>query len=446
MRKINIYDTYEGKVREFKTIVPGEVSIYYCGPTVYDYAHLGNFRCPVFFDLVHRLFKAIGYKVKMVSNYTDIDDKIINRALSTDKSEKEVSEFYIKNYEEMLEKLNVLPLYSHPKVSDYMTDIIDFISLAIEKNVAYKSGEDIYFSVDSCQDYGSLSKMNIEELDLGSRISVSESKKSPLDFALWKKTVDNGIKFDTPFGSGRPGWHTECLVMINKIFKSPLIDIHGGGFDLKFPHHENERAQASAVYGSNLANYWMHVGFLNLNGEKMSKSLGNVIKMKDLLQTTDPDIFRLVILKSYYRSPLIYGEEAESSAKREIEKYRQVKKNLNLFFKTHEIKEEGEILNEYYDKFLDSLCDDFNVANALSIFDSLIKSINSALRMNNISLLPSLKFTFNKINDILGLRLDTVSLTDDLLDIYRRYEKARLDKDYELSDALRKVLIEKDVI
>ena len=290
MVKIKIFDTFEGKIKEFKPIKEGEVSIYYCGPTVYDYGHLGNFKVPVFFDLVHRFFKAVGYKVKMVSNYTDIDDKIIKKATSTNKTEKEVSEFYIKDYENNLNLLNVLPLYNNPKVSNYMNDIIEFIDLSLKKDASYKSGEDIYFDVSKIDDYGSLSKMNIEELDAGKRISVSEKKHSPFDFALWKMTDDQGIKFDAPFGRGRPGWHTECLVMINKIFNSPLIDIHGGGFDLKFPHHENERAQSKAVYNSNLANYWMHVGFMNFEDTKMSKSLGNVIAMRDLLKELNPDV------------------------------------------------------------------------------------------------------------------------------------------------------------
>ncbi len=447
MVKIKIFDTFEGKIKEFKPIKEGEVSIYYCGPTVYDYGHLGNFKVPVFFDLVHRFFKAVGYKVKMVSNYTDIDDKIIKKATSTNKTEKEVSEFYIKDYENNLNLLNVLPLYNNPKVSNYMNDIIEFIDLSLKKDASYKSGEDIYFDVSKIDDYGSLSKMNIEELDAGKRISVSEKKHSPFDFALWKMTDDQGIKFDAPFGRGRPGWHTECLVMINKIFNSPLIDIHGGGFDLKFPHHENERAQSKAVYNSNLANYWMHVGFMNFEDTKMSKSLGNVIAMRDLLKELNPDVFRLFILKANYRAPLSFSQEAIDTTKIEVEKYRSVKKSLNLYLATNKLNDKvGTLIESYYDSFIDALANDFNVANGLTAFDSLVKNINTSIRQKDNKSILDLKFTFDKINDILGLRLKTAEISEEILSIYSKYEEARNNKDYELSDIYRKKLIESDVL
>jgi len=449
MNKVNIklYDTKSGKKLDFVPLKENEVTIYYCGPTVYDYPHIGNFRPPVFFDLVHRFFLALGYNVKMVSNYTDIDDKIINKAIKENKTEKEISSFYIKNNEEMLDKLNVLPLYNRPKVSETMDEIISFVQLALDKGVAYKAKDDIYFSTSSVKDYGSLSKMNLEELNAGSRIEVSDLKHSPFDFALWKKTDDAGIKFNAPFGVGRPGWHTECLVMINKVFNKPLVDIHGGGFDLKFPHHENERAQSMAVYSSPLANYWMHVGFLTMgNSEKMSKSLGNVIYMKDFLNNNDPDIFRLLILKGYYRSPLVYSEEAIETCKREVEKYRNIKKMSNLFLALNKSDKQGQLLEEYYEPFINSLADDFNVPNALLHFDLLVKNLNQAIRSKNYESALNLKFTFDKINDILGLKLATVDIDDEILNIYHQYEKARLEKNYALSDELRLELVKKGVM
>lgn len=449
MNKVNVklYDTYSGKKIDFVPLKENEVTIYYCGPTVYDYPHIGNFRPPVFFDLVHRFFLALGYNVKMVSNYTDIDDKIINKAIKENKTEKEISSFYIKNNEEMLNKLNVLPLYNRPKVSETMDEIISFVQLALDKGVAYKAGDDINFSISSVKDYGSLSKMNLEELNAGSRIEVTDLKHSPFDFVLWKKTDDTGIKFNAPFGVGRPGWHTECLVMINKVFNKPLVDIHGGGFDLKFPHHENERAQSMAVYSSPLANYWMHVGFLTMgNSEKMSKSLGNVIYMKDFLNNYDPDIFRLLILKGYYRSPLVYSEEAIETCKREVEKYRNIKKTCNLFLALNKSDKQGTLLEEYYEPFINCLADDFNVPNALLYFDSLVKNLNQAIRSKNYESALNLKFTFDKINDILGLKLATVDIDDEILNIYHQYEKARLEKNYALSDELRSELVKKGVM
>ena len=248
MRTITLFDTLQGKEREFIPLSEGKVDIYYCGPTVYNYVHLGNFRPTVTFDLLARVMREVGYEVRLVSNYTDIDDKIIKQAKLEGKSEKVLSEFYIKAYEDCLDQLNITPLYCHPKASEYITKMASFIHQLEEKGDAYQSGEDIYFRVSSVKDYGCLSKQNIKDLISGARIDVSDKKESPLDFALWKLTDDDGIKFDTEIGRGRPGWHTECVCMVNGVFQKHLIDIHGGGFDLKFPHHENEIAQSEAMY------------------------------------------------------------------------------------------------------------------------------------------------------------------------------------------------------
>lgn len=283
-KKIKIFDTAAGKVVDLVVQKKDEFSMYYCGPTVYNYVHLGNMRPVVVFDVFSRLLKEVGYSIKVVSNYTDIDDKIINEALKEGKTEKELTDFYIKAYEDCLDKLNLMPLFDHPRVSNWMTRIGDFIKVLMNKGFAYQVGGDVYFRVGNVADYGSLSKTVLENNQAGSRIDVNANKENPGDFALWKVTDDQGIKFDSPFGKGRPGWHTECVVMIKSVFNQPMVDVHGGGFDLKFPHHENERAQSIAYDGTPLAKYWMHVGFLTAaGGVKMSKSLGNVVLAKDFL-------------------------------------------------------------------------------------------------------------------------------------------------------------------
>lgn len=444
--KTKIYDTYSGTKKDFIPIIEGEVSIYYCGPTVYNDPHIGNFRPPVFFDLVQRYFKEIGYRVKMVSNYTDIDDKIIKAAKEKNISEKELSNYYIKAYEASFPLLNLEDIYQRPRVSDHIMNIESFIQTALEVGAAYKSGDDIYFDTQKVADYGSLSKMKIDDLVLGSRIEVDAKKHSPLDFVLWKKTDDEGIKYPAPFGEGRPGWHTECIVMVNEIFNRPLVDIHGGGFDLKFPHHENERAQAQAVYHSDLANYWMHVGFLSLDGDKMSKSLGNIIAMKDFLKEYDGDIYRLLVLKNHYRSPINFTEVAITNTMAELKKYEAAKKAAAL-----KLALEGEspsgLLDEYYDPFIESLSDDFNVANALVELDRLVKDINLTLRGQKRDLaLKSLLFTFNRLHDILGLKISVPQLGSEEIELYREYEEARKNRDFEKSDELRAELTKRGVL
>lgn len=445
--EVKIYDSLAGREVLFEPLVPGQVSIYCCGPTVYNYAHIGNMRPVIFFDLVHRFFRELGYQVKMVSNYTDIDDKIIAKCREEGVEEKALAERYIASYEESLAALNILPLYRRPRVSEHMDDIVSFVSRALETEAAYEAGGDVFFDVSRVPDYGRLAKVKLEELNAGSRIAVDSRKRSPLDFALWKQTDDQGIKFDTPFGRGRPGWHTECLVMIDKVFGRPLVDIHGGGFDLKFPHHENERAQAEAVYHSRLANVWMHVGFLNLGAEKMSKSLGNVVYIKDFLAGHDPDVFRLFVLKSHYRAPLVYTDDAIKNAGDEIKKYLAALKAARLHLAAAGYQGERAADQSTLEAFLSALADDFNVPNALVELDKTVKSLNAAIRQKKADTEIALwLFTFEKIIDILGLQLKTPALDDRLMAVYRAYELARKEKDFASSDRLRQQLIEAGVL
>ncbi len=447
MRTIKLYDTYEGKLREFKPIDEKEVDIYYCGPTVYNYVHLGNFRPTVTFDLLSRFLKEVGYEVKCVSNYTDIDDKIIKEAKKENKSEKELSEFYIKAYEDCLDKLNIMPLYCHPKASEYINNMASFIKTMMDSNIAYQSKDDIFFSIDTDKTYGNLSKQKVEDLVSGSRIDINSNKKNPLDFALWKLTDDDGIKFDTIIGRGRPGWHTECVVMVNDVFKKPLIDIHGGGFDLKFPHHENEIAQSEAVNHTRLANYWMHVGFLLTNGIKMSKSLGNSILAKDVLSRHSGNAVRLFFLSTHYRAPINYTEENLDNADKQINKYLTALKKATYKLELNS-SIEGKLIEEEYEASMSALADDLNVSNCMTIVDKLLKAINSESMKKDADYqhLADLIYTFTRITNILGLIFDIPSLTEEDKENYKLYNQARENKDYATSDIYRKKLLEKGIL
>lgn len=447
MRTIKLYDTYEGKLREFHPIDEKEVDIYYCGPTVYNYVHLGNFRPTVTFDLLSRFLKECGYDVKCVSNYTDIDDKIIKQAKLEGKSEKELSEFYIKAYEDCLDKLNIMPLYCHPKASEYINMMASFIKDLEDSGCAYQGGDDIYFSVECDKSYGALSKQNVSDLVSGARIEVNTKKKNPLDFALWKLTDDDGIKFDTIIGRGRPGWHTECVVMVNNVFHKPLIDIHGGGFDLKFPHHENEIAQSEAHNHTRLANYWMHVGFLLTNGVKMSKSLGNSILAKDVLQRHSGNAIRLFFLTTHYRAPVNYTEENLLAMDKLAKKYETCLKKASSKLQLAS-KEGGSIIKEDYEAFMDALSNDLNVANAMSVIDKEVKEINSLLPKKDADLerLDDLFVTMKKLFDILGLKFDLPSITEEDRKLVEEYNQARIEKDFKKSDELRPLLMEKGLL
>ena len=446
-RKIRLYDSYEGKLRDFVPIDENEVDIYYCGPTVYNYVHLGNFRPTVTFDLLTRFLKECGYNVKCVSNYTDIDDKIIKEAKKENKSEKELSEFYIKAYEDCLDKLNILPLYDHPKASEYIGKMASFIHDLENEGYAYQSGDDIYFRVMKVAEYGNLSKQKVSDLVSGARIDVNTNKESPLDFALWKLTDDDGIKFDTEIGRGRPGWHTECVVMVNNVFKKSLIDIHGGGFDLKFPHHENEIAQSRAHNHTGLANYWMHCGFLLTDGVKMSKSLGNSILAKDVLNRHSGNAIRLFFLTTHYRAPVNYTEEILDASSRLDKKYTAALKKAfyKLDFVNHE---EGEMITSDYEEFMNALSNDLNVSNAMTVLDREIKEINTLSMKKDADLdrLASLLKTSVHLFDILGLKFNLEKLTEEDRKNIEDYNLARENKDFKRSDELRPILMEKGIL
>ena len=445
MEKVTVYNSLTNKLEELKPIEEGKVSIYVCGPTVYNSPHIGNIRPVIVFDILRRLLTYIGYDVTFVSNFTDVDDKIINRSIELGVSEKELTEGIIDEYLGILDSLNVMRASNNPRVTQYMDKIIKYIAELIEKGAAYEVDGDVYFRISSITEYGELSNINIEDLIVGARIEENSKKESPLDFALWKKS-DKGISWDTAWSKGRPGWHTECCVMINSIFPNHKIDIHGGGFDLKFPHHENEIAQAKAHDHNKLANIWMHNGFVNINDEKMSKSLGNVVLAKDLIAQHGAMVIRMMMLNAHYRAPLNFSDDTLASSKNELNKINMCVKQLAVKI---QLKKDLNILKSAsIDGFIRDLCDDLNVANALSKLYQRIKDANMDLRNPNAPI-ENLEAELNDILtmlDVLGLRVDYPVLNNEDKEIYKQYLAFKKEKNFEESDKLRNVLMEKGIL
>ena len=444
--EVKIYNSLTNKIEVLKPIHEKEISMYVCGPTVYNYVHIGNMRPVVVFDTFRKFLTYIGYNVKYVSNYTDVDDKIIKRAQELNKPESEITEFYIKAFEDDLHNINALKPNVTPRVTEYMPQIIAFIDKLVKTGYAYVIDGDVYFRVEKIKDYGRLSNTKIEDLLVGARIDENSKKESPLDFALWKKT-DNGIQFESPWSLGRPGWHSECVVMINKLVPGGHIDIHGGGFDLKFPHHENEIAQEEALHNHKIANYWMHNGFINVDNVKMSKSLGNVKRAVDLLKEYGGNTVRFVLINSYYRTPVNFSDESLLSAKKEVEKIEQTYSKLSIKLQLAGISLDSYDKELKSNEFIDALCDDLNTPNALTEMYKTLKEANVALRANpsDFELLTQLFFTLKDMIDLLGLKFDLVKLTSEDIALYEEYNLSKANKDFEKSDQLRKILIERKI-
>ncbi len=450
--EIKLYNSLTKKVELFKPIKENEVSMYVCGPTVYNYPHIGNLRPVVVFDTLRRFLSYIGYKVTYVSNFTDIDDKIINKAIAENKSELEISSFFIDEFKKEIHQIGSLDPDITPRVSDYINQIIDYIDRLIKKGAAYVSDGEVFFRVTSDKDYGLLSKIELDELIQGARVETSSKKENPLDFVLWKKT-DVGIKFDSPWSKGRPGWHTECCVMIDSIFKDNdgLIDIHGGGYDLKFPHHENEIAQSNALHNHHLANYWIHNNFVNINNEKMSKSLGNVFLAKDLINQYGGTVIRMVMLSVPYRQPINFSEESIKSATNELNKIKNVYKQLASTLQVNKVVLDGKQLKidkSYMDNFLDSLSQDLNIPNALSVLYDIMKQANICLRETapDLDELTTYFYTIKDMLSILGLNIDYPILDSEDIALYGTYLNAKKARDYALSDNIRSKLLEKGIL
>ena len=445
---MKIFNSMNQKVEEFKPLHPNEVHMYVCGPTVYNYPHIGNARPIVVFDTLRRTFQAIGYNVKMVSNYTDVDDKIIKVAKECGVSEAEITEKFIDAYNHDRLSLHAAMPDAAPRVTETMDAIIAFIKLLVDKGHAYEMEGDVYFRVNSVESYGKLSNQQIEDLLVGARIDENSKKENPLDFTLWKKT-EEGIKWDSPWSVGRPGWHTECVVMINQEFGGEhTIDIHGGGMDLKFPHHENEIAQSRAAYDSPIANYWIHNGMVNIDGEKMSKSLGNVIWAKDMIAKIGGNVLRWVMLSAHYRAPLNINEEAIETAKKELNRVATAMKQAYVKLGLADV-----MMDETYDEkqlapFLEAMQDDLNTPNAFAAVFETVKVLNQALRQreSDLQAVKALVRTLEKMMDVLGIELARLTMSEEDKQLHRQWKAAVKEKDFDTADQYRAKLIEKGIL
>lgn len=446
---MKLYNSLTNKKEEFRPIEEGKVSIYACGPTVYNDMHVGNVRPQVVFDVLRRYFIYLGYDVKYVSNFTDVDDKIINKANEENTTIDVISKRYIKSVEDDLTALHVYdyPII-HPTCTEHMDDIIEFIDGLIKKGFAYESNGDVYFRVRKLKDYGKLSNRNIEELEVGARIEKNEIKEDPLDFTLWKKRKEGEVYWDSPWSEGRPGWHIECSTMIKSIFGG-TIDIHCGGEDLKFPHHENEIAQSEALMDKPLAHYWLHNGMINIENVKMSKSLGNFLYAKDFLEKESGEVLRFFILNAHYRKPLNFNAEAIEAAKTSLRRLKNSKKRLTELLKNAEDApandEISKKIGEIRESFKAHMGDDLNTPDAFSDVFALSKFVNSSIDENSSkgSIEEALKL-FGEFTEVLGIlqEEEESGIDSEVKELIQKRDEARKNKDYKLSDEIRDRLTE----
>ena len=452
---IKIYNTLSGKVDEFKPIKDGEVSMYVCGPTVYNYIHIGNARPAIFFDTVRRYFEYRGYKVKYVQNFTDVDDKMIKRANEEGVDLKAIADKYIKAYFEDTSKVNLKEEgMIRPKATEHIGDMIEIIQNLIDKGHAYEADGDVYFDVISYKDkYGALSKQNIDDLQSGARIEVADIKKSPLDFALWKKAKEGEPSWDSPWGKGRPGWHIECSAMSHK-YLGDTFDIHGGGQDLIFPHHENEIAQSRCSSHGEYARYWMHNGYINVNGEKMSKSLGNFFLLREVLEHYEGRVIRFFVLSAHYRKPIDFSDAELTQSKAGLERIDnavlRIKEKLS-----EKASEDGDdlkglasYLEETKEKFIAAMDEDFNTAQAIGAIFELVKEVNKYTDTEKVSeegmknLAAAETYIRYIMEEVLGVLLkndeNIGNLTSELVEfILELRREARAEKNWGLSDKIR---------
>ena len=452
---LKIYNTLTQKKEEFVPLTRNEVKIYNCGPTVYGFFHIGNARNFIVVDAIRRYLKFRGFNVTLVQNVTDVDDKIIKRAQDEKTTPAAVAETYTRAYFEDLAALSVEKPDVNPKATEHIKEMHDIIQLLIDKEAAYVSEGDVYMDVGKVKDYGKLSHKNIEDLQAGARIEVNEKKHSPLDFVLWKKDKNEGISWESPWGPGRPGWHTECCVMSQKYLQHPF-DIHSGGIDLVFPHHENEIAQVETATGKKLANYWVHNGHLNIHGEKMSKSLNNFLLVRDILKQYSANVLRFFLLSAHYRSPLDFTEENVSNA---VNGFTEL---VNTLYRVagmlekplsdtgtpdNNLIEQGKKMEE---KFVDSMDDDFNTASTLAaLFEyaneikNTIKRKDWALNYENWGILKNSAEKLSALVAILGFKVVIEKAPQEIKGLAAERETARTTKDWAKSDELRKLLEEK---
>jgi cysteinyl-tRNA synthetase len=445
---IRIYNTLSRRKEPFKTLKPDEVAMYVCGPTVYDKAHVGHAMSAIVFDIIRRYLEYRGYEVKHVMNYTDVDDKIIQRANQAGVDPFELAEGYINAFDQHLEDLNVLPATANPRATAEIDNIIAMVSGLIERGHAYEVDGDVYFNVHSDDSYGKLSRRRLEEMEAGARIGVDERKHDPMDFALWKAAKPGEPSWQSPWGAGRPGWHIECSAM-NLHHLGEQIDIHGGGNDLIFPHHENEIAQTECLTGKTFATYWVHNGMLQLSGEKMSKSIGNLVTVEEFLQEHEADVLRMMILNSSYRGPLTFNEEVIEQAERGLDRLHSALRQAlesDVEPATEVLEKLQQQMESTRQGFLEAMDDDFNTAGALGQIYDLVRVINQARDAGaDEKSLNQAQGSLKELTGLLGLKLIRPVVSDipadefvDLLVEIRR--ELREQKLWALSDMIRERL------
>ncbi|RAK16722.1 cysteinyl-tRNA synthetase [Anoxybacillus vitaminiphilus] len=450
---IQLYNTMTRKKEMFEPIEPNKVKMYVCGPTVYNYIHIGNARPAIVFDTIRRYLEFRGYDVQYVSNFTDVDDKLIKAAKELGEDVPTIAERFIQAYFEDISALGCKKADVHPRVTENIDIIIEFIQQLIEKGYAYEADGDVYYKTREFAEYGKLSHQSIDELRAGARIEVGEKKKDPLDFALWKAAKEGEIAWDSPWGKGRPGWHIECSAMARK-YLGDTIDIHAGGQDLTFPHHENEIAQSEALTGKTFAKYWLHNGYININNEKMSKSLGNFVLVHDIIKQIDPQVLRFFMLSVHYRHPINYSEELLESTKNGLERLKtsyfnlkhRLESSTNL---THNDEQWLNKINSYREAFIKEMDDDFNTANAIAVLFELSKQANLYLLEKNTSetVIRAFLTEFEQLFDVLGLTLQAEQLLDEEIEaLIQKRNEARKNRDFALADQIREQLKARNVI
>ena len=459
LNMIQIYNTLTRNKETFVPIKEGKISMYLCGPTVYNYIHIGNARSTVAFDTIRRYFEYRGYEVTYVSNFTDVDDKIIQAAKELKLEAPQVAEKFIDAFFEDTEALAVRKADHHPRVMQTIPEIIELVQTLIDKVFAYESDGDVYYRTNKFEEYGKLSGITIDELKVGASERLeeanSERKEAPIDFALWKKAKEDEISWDSPWGKGRPGWHIECSAMAKK-YLGETIDIHAGGQDLQFPHHENEIAQSEAATGKQFANYWMHNGFVTMGAEKMSKSIGNVKLVKDLRETYDPQVLRFFLASAHYRRPLTYTEMALEDAKANVQHIKTAINNgwhrlKNTVNSLPSDKEKFAKIEEYVQQFTEAMDDDFQAQNGVTVIYEMIRDLNVLIQQEEVShkVLETFLTTLKQLLAIFGLEnlTETEELLDEEIDaLIQEREQARTDKNFERADEIRDQLKEEGIL
>lgn len=451
---ITIYNTLTREKEAFKPIQDGKVSMYVCGPTVYNYIHIGNARPAIVFDTVRRYFEYKGYDVDYVLNFTDVDDKLIKAAKELGEEVPDVADRFVQAYLEDVGALGVKKATHNPRVTETMDEIIAFIEKLMEKGYAYEAEGDVYFKPRAFDGYGKLSHQSIDELRSGARIQIGEKKQDPLDFALWKQAKPGEIAWDSPWGKGRPGWHIECSAMAKK-YLGETIDIHAGGQDLAFPHHENEIAQSEAMTGKPFANYWMHNGYINIENEKMSKSLGNFILARELIEKHDPAVLRFFMLSVHYRHPINFSNKLLEGAKNSLDRIRTAYVNLEHRKQASlDLKRANdqwmERIKGFCQRFEAAMDDDFNTANAISVLFDLTKEANLYLQEGQTSttVIEAFQQQISSLMEVLGIAIveEEQLLDEEIEELIKERNEARKNRDFARADEIRDMLKEKNII